>query len=411
MNIFLMVLVAIFMLGYYIIDSPSLRVPEIETEYAARRADLHAIAQCAAAVHNAQIKGTTFDDVCVAQNQIVSRLFCMNASMKEIECKIVKNKKPTYSYIITATGALNPDEYNSMFEILEQYYADAGTFGILMDGKIVSGAIGSKYTVPKNVMKTMELGNGQLVYMTQYDITNITSNSNTNTATDIKCPTGTIKTYRFGRWQCIGINTKTDCGGDMIWDSDLLECVADESRKPLCASQQTAVIVDDVWECINPFPTKSCPEDMVAHLNYDTLEWECIADATKGNNITKCSRFTSGAIYGSVGATLRASQTSCTPCEKMILDTDTCTSYCIPDASKLGTPECYADTRQCSGRSRAFYFGFPNKNYAGNIPEMSGKNVPIDRTHNQNRRFNCLDCGDGEIDTEKSFAPYTAVCK
>ncbi len=122
----------------------------------------------------------------------------------------------------------------------------------------------------------MELTDGQLVYMTQYEVPDSETEFTATNAPDIICPVGTAKTYRFGRWQCVGYNTKIDCGGDMIWDSELLECVPDESRKPLCASTQTAVIVDEVWECVNPFPEKKCPGNMIARLNYETLEWECV---------------------------------------------------------------------------------------------------------------------------------------
>lgn len=411
MNIFIMILMAIFMLGYYMTTAPSTRIPQAETEYAARRADLHSVAQCATAVHNAKIRGTEFNDVCVEQNGITSQLYCMNASRTQTKCEIVKNKRPAYSYIVTTTAPITTDDYNSMMEIMEEYYADAGTFGLLMDGNITSGGLGTQRTVPPAMIKDLELTDGQLVYLTQYEIPDATTNFVATDGGDVRCPAGTVKTYRFGRWQCIGYNPKTDCGGDMIWDSDLLECVADESRKPLCAGQQTAVLVDDVWECINPFSSKTCPGNMVARLDYNTMEWECVADDNATNTKSKCDRYSSGVVYGAIGATLRAGQTSCTDCEKMILDDETCTSYCVPDPAQVDNPACYAGARECRGASRAFYFGFPNTAYAANVSELQGQRIPMDRMHSQNRRFNCLDCGDGEIDTEKSITPYTAFCK
>lgn len=412
MNIFIIVLVAIFMAGYYMISSPSQRIPEQETEYAINRSDLRGVAECTAAMHNAQIKGTDFNDICIAQNNITSNTICLNAGGAKTKCEIVRNKKPDASYIITATGALADADFNNMMEVLEQYYSDAGTFGIFMDGQIVSGGTSDKRSVPKTIISELELTNGQLIYMTQYEVPDSQTVFTTPISPDVICPAGTVKTYRFGRWQCLGYNTKTNCGGDMIWDSDLLECVADESRKPLCAEQQTAVLVDSVWECINPFPAKTCPDNMIARLNYNTLEWECVADPTKTEDVKKCTNITTGAIYGAIGATLRVPQSSCTDCEKMITDTQTCVSYCIPDPSQINNPNCYPGrTRDCSGRSRAFYFGFPSFSYVSNVSDLAGKFVPLDRHHSQNRKFNCLDCGDGEIDTERSVPPYTAVCK
>lgn len=412
MNIFIIILVAVFMVGYYMISSPSQRIVQQETEYAITKSDLRAIAECAAAVHNAQIKGTTFADVCVEQNEITSEFICLNASLHTTKCEIVRNKKPEYSYIITTTGALPADDYNNMLEILETYYSDAGTFGIYMDGYVLGGGANNKRAVPQTIASEMELTDGQLVYMTQYEIPDTTTEFTTPITADIICPVGTVKTYRFGRWQCIGYNMKTDCGGDMIWDSDLLECVADESRKPLCAEQQTAVLVDSVWECINPFPEKTCPDNMVARLNYTTLEWECVTDPTYTEDVKKCANVTSGAIYGAIGATLRVPSSSCTDCEKMVTDPETCISVCIPDPSQINNPSCYPGAvRECSGPSRAFYFGFPSYSYANNVEAVSGKQIPLDKMHSQNRKFNCLDCGDGTIDSERSVSPYTAVCK
>jgi hypothetical protein len=49
--------------------------------------------------------------------------------------------------------------------------------------------------------------------------------------------------------------------------------------------------------------------------------------------------------------------------------------------------------------------------YVNNVPELSGVSVPLDKKHSQNRKFNCLDCGMGQIDASKSRPPYVAVCK
>ena len=412
MNIFMMILVAIFMVGFYMISSPSQRVIEQETEYAINKSDMRTIAECVSAKHNAQIMGTDFQDVCVNQNKIVSKFICLNASMRVTSCEILRNRRPEYSYIITAADAIPYDSYNDMLEILEEYFPDAGTFGIFLDGKIMLGGTSSARVIPDVIVKDMELQNGALVYFTQYEIPDEETVFSAPVQTDVVCPIGTVKTYRFGRWQCIGYNTKTDCGGDMIWDSELMMCVADETKKPLCAEQQTAVLVDSVWECVNPFPEKVCPSGMTARLNYSTLEWECVVDPNETVTAKKCDTINRGIIFGPVGTTARVPSTSCTDCERMITNPDTCASVCIPDPSKINDPACYpGDLDECSGPSRGVYFGFPNAAYVGNVSDVSGHLVPLDAAHSQNRKFNCLDCGDGEIDNEKSFPPYTAICK
>ncbi len=412
MNIFIMILVALFMAGYYMMDSPSQRVMQHDTQNAITLSDLRAVAQCATALHNAQINGNEFDDICVEQNGIVSNFVCLDKRFKITSCEVQQRKKPDYSYIVTASAPLDASVHNAMMEILEEYYADAGTFGLLQEEKIMSGGTSSKRTVPNAIIKEMNLGDGQLVYFTQYEIPDVGTQYETTPEPDIQCPIGTAKTYRFGRWQCIAYNTKIDCGGDMIWDSDLYECVPDESRKPLCADAQTAVMVDEVWECINPFPEKSCPNNMIARLNYNTLEWECVTDPNKTQDAKKCNNVIHGAIYGTLGTTLRVPQTSCTDCEIMVTDPETCQASCVPDPSKINDRRCYPGVvRDCSGPTRAFYFGFPNMQYIANVPDVANMDIPLDAQHSQNRKFNCMDCGTGVIDSAKSRPPYVAVCK
>lgn len=414
MNIFMMILVAVFMVGFYMISSPSQRVPEQETEYAIRMSDLRSVAECAVAAHNAKIRGTSFQDICIEQNSVASQSVCMNASKRITECAIVSNRAPEYSYIITTTAPLQDGDYNNMLEILETNFPDAGTFGIFLDGKIMLGGISGAANVPDAIIDELELQNGQIVYMTQYEIpttTNVITATTAANGQDVVCPIGTIKTYRFSRWQCIPFNTQTDCGGDMIWDSELQTCVADENKKPLCAEQQTAVLVDSVWECVNPFPEKACPSGMIARLNYSTLEWECVADPSVTNNIKKCETVTISPTFGIVGTTAGISSSSCTDCERAIINPDTCATTCVPDPTKITDPRCYGDTDACSGPNRAIYFGFPNASYAANVSEINGLRIPIDSSHSQNRKFNCLDCGDGEIDSEQSVPPYIAICK
>ncbi len=410
MNIFIMILVAVFMAGYYIIDSPNQKIPEQETEYAIEKSDLRMIAQCATAVHNAQIKGTEFDDICVQQNNIKSQYICLDNRLAVTKCEIVRNKKPAFSYIVTASDSVDPDEYNEMMEILESEFSDAGTFGIFYDNVIMSGGTSTKRIVPQAIITEMGLTPGQLVYMTQYEIPGTQTEYKINIAQDIRCPTGTVKIYRFGRWQCVTHNTKTNCGGDMMWDSDLMECVADESRKPLCANNQTAVIVDDVWECVSPFPEKSCPKNMVLQLNYNTLEWECVGDPTNIQTIKKCEHIRYNTVYGAAGATLRAPHMSCTDCEKMVVDNETCIAKCVPDESKINDARCYnGSIAECSGPTRGLFFGFPNQDYIKQSG-YNGADVPLGSEYSQNRRFNCRDCGETGINTELSNPPFVVVC-
>lgn len=411
MNIFIMVLVFLFVAGYYFMDSPSQRVTRTELEHAVTRTDLRSIAECTASAHTAAIKGYEFEDICVEQYQIQTDFICLNDRQAITKCEIVRKKKPAFSFIITSTAPIYHEDYNSLLELLEEYYPNAGSFGIYMDEVILGGGSHGKRVVPKSLSKTLELEEGQLVYLTQYEMPDEEVDYIAPNAASIKCPSGTVKIYRFSRWQCAPQNEKTSCTGDKIWDSDMMECVADNSRKPLCAERQTAVMVDDLWECVDPFNERNCGTGWIARLNYNTLEWECIEDPNTIKNQKKCAP-PRGAVYGAMGATLRIPSSNCTDCEEMVTDETTCETACIPNPAKINDPKCYPGrAADCSGPSRAFYFGFPSFSYASKVPAVSGRNVPLDIVHSQNRRFNCLDCGAGRIDKDKSLSPYIAVCE
>ena len=411
MNIFLIMLISLFMAGYYMFFAPNARMPEQETDAAIAVSDLKSVAECALAVHNAQISGGVFDDVCVAQNEITSKSVCLDNRGGITQCGATGTKRSNASFIITTTGAIDVADYNNMMEILEQDFATSGTFGIYQDGVIVSGGTSSKRNVPESVQKEFNLQNGQLVYMTHYDTPDAERTFTNPGADNLTCPAGTTKTYRFGRWQCLGYNMKTSCGGDMIWDYGTMECVPDESRKPLCTGNQTAVMNEGLWECVSPFADRQCPVGMIARLNYENLEWECVEDMNMVSAPSKCSAPTKRAIRGRDGATLRLASTACNDCEKAIIDETTCTATCVPNPDKLNSPSCYPGrAMECSGISRAFYFGFPNQEYASKVPAVSSANIPFDSVHSQNRRFNCMDCGRGRIDTAHSMPPYIAVC-
>ena len=413
MNIFLILLSLIIMAGYYVISSPSQRIIEHEAEYSIKKADLRSIAECVVAAQNAAMYGEEFVDDCVERYDIASKYVCMNRYYNIVSCDGDVGKVPAFNFIITTSFSLPASEYNNMLEILEQYYPDAGTFGIFIKPDLMSAGAMSRRTIPQKVISAANLSDGQLVYIMQYKIPEETIEYPVIDGSDIDCPADTMKTYRFGRWQCVGYNYKISCTGDTIWDDWSMECVADETRKPLCANNQTAVLIDNVWECIDPFSDKDCQKGMIARLNYSTLTWECVEDPNAPKTARKCDGVAkSPRVHGSLGATLRVRSVSCTDCETAIVDEETCETYCIPDPAKLNDAKCFDEPKEeCTGPNRAIYFGFSHKSRTDEIPGLDGLQIKFDKDHSQNRKFNCLDCGDNEIDTEKSIPPYTAVCK
>ena len=412
MNIFIMIFAVLVMGAYFMMHSPAQRVTAHESEYAITQSDLRGVAECAVAVHNAAIRGGQYDDDCVDMLDIQTGQVCLNANLTETKCEVVRNRKPAYSFIITTTGALDDGHYDAMMDILEKNYSDAGTFGILKSNQIVAGGTAMRRDVPAAIIKARNLTDGQLVYMTQFEIPDMDTEFTAPYVPDIKCPAGTVKTYRFSRWQCVPYNTKSACAGDMIWNADLQTCVPDESRKPLCASLQTAIMVEDVWECVNPFPDLECPSGMIVRLNYSTLEWECVGDPASVAKSKKCDNVTTSTVFGVIGTTGRVVTTSCTDCEKMLIDEDSCQSVCVPDETKLTDPKCYPDdVAACSGPDSAFYFGFPSLSYVANVDAVRNVSVPIGTPYSRNRRFGCMKCIDSEIDVTRSLPPYVAICK
>ena len=337
----------------------------------------------------------------------------MNNKYNVVSCDSENSKAPAFNFIITTSSPLPENEYNAMLEILEKHYPDVGTFGVFLDPDLMSAGSVSNRNIPQKVIDAANLQPGQVMYLMQYTIPDKTIDYPVVDGSNIVCPIGTMKTFRFGRWQCIEYNYKISCTGDTIWDSVLMECVADENRKPLCSNNQTAVMVDDIWECVDPFVDQKCPVGKTARLNYSTLTWECVDDPNVNKTVKKCENIAiRPKTPGAAGATLRVRTVSCTDCETAVVDNETCETYCVADITKLNDPKCYdGDISECSGPDRAIYFGFSPKSRIDGITALENATIYLDRYHAQNRMFNCMYCVNGTIDTEQSVSPYTAVCK
>ena len=407
MNIFLTVLVALFLGAFYMFTAPSVRTPEQETEYAIKYADLRAIIECTAAVHNSVINGNVFSDDCVKQNGIQSDVICLDKRMNITSC----TDKSAYNYVVTTSGTIPNTQFNNTMTILEKNFADAGSFGIFQNGYVISGATVTKRPIPKTLIAQMHMTDGQLVYVTQFAKTSPAAQFTLPDVDDVVCPVGTSKILRFGRWQCIGYNTKTSCTGDTVYDYSTDSCVPDDSLKPLCSSVQTAIMVDGIWECVDPFPDRKCDGNTMAKLNYTTMTWECVVDPNKTATNTKCSYIKGPVNPGRGRESVSRQKLTCTDCEKMLVDEDTCVAHCVPDTTKITSTSCYPnDATECSGENRGLYFGFPDVKYINYVSEIAGKTIYFDSAHSQNRKFNCMDCGERGVDTEKSFPPFVTVC-
>ena len=106
MNIFLIMLLSLFMAGYYMFFAPNTRVPYQETEVAISTSDLRSVAECAIATHNATISGYEFQDVCVEQNKITSQYVSLDSKKEIIDCD--KYDKQRTSLFIPLLGLRIP---------------------------------------------------------------------------------------------------------------------------------------------------------------------------------------------------------------------------------------------------------------------------------------------------------------
>ena len=419
MNIFIMVLVFIFMAGIFFLDAPSQKIRDESIESVLVVSDLRSLAECAAHTHTTVLSEREPTLSCTEKYDIETVQVCVDDKNKIIKCAEDRTGKFPASFIITKTNPIAKKDVHETLKIIEKLAPTADNFGILMTvdkTPYLLAATGAKREIPATIIKDAELSDLRLVYMTKIPVQVPLHKSAAATAMEnIMCNMGEAKVLRFGQWQCVAQNAPVVCTGDMIWNSNLGECVIDPWRRPLCASNQTAVQIEDHWECIDPLMDKQCSAGMVARLNYSTMDWECVADPGQTKESTKCTPI--GTAAGATpGTTVRVQLTSCTDCEEAVTDPETCVTYCIPSAARLTNSACYpSNASSCGGAHKSFYFGFPALPYYLDnarraIPALDGMRIPIDTSHSQNRRFNCLDCGGGYIDSSLSKPPYVAVC-
>jgi hypothetical protein len=432
MNVFIMILVFILMAGYYLIDTPGQRIKDTGVDAALRTNWVKSVLSCMVRSHSAAIEqdaearaGANEEldsggEPCTEKYNIQSVKLCADERREVSVCTPNRSGKTIGNFIITTADAPNAGDANMILEVLSREYEAAPNFGIAIEMDDNSFAIlsgnGHRRRIPASIASSAELEEGRLIYITQYSAS---AEANLGQAKDsadnIMCMFGEQKVFRFNKWECMDSNPPVVCTGDKIWNSVTESCEMDPSRRPLCGSTQTAVQVEDLWQCVDPTPSRSCSEGMNVVLDYVSMEWYCVPNAAK-SGATKCSgaKIAKGHI---LGGTLLRPGGLCNNCEKMITDEETCETACVPDAAKLDAPACYPRVSECRGSSRAFYFGFPNEPAyiaaaRANVPELEGAQIPLDGMHSQNRRFNCLDCGqNGAVDGDRSQPPFVAVCE
>ena len=111
MNIFLLFLTTLFMIGYYVLYSPSQHVIDTTTEDVVRMSDLRAIAECVIGMENAKMNSEDYNDPCVARYQVVGGYVCGNSddngNIKPAACY---ENEPEFNFIVSYSYPLTVDE-------------------------------------------------------------------------------------------------------------------------------------------------------------------------------------------------------------------------------------------------------------------------------------------------------------
>jgi hypothetical protein len=413
------ILAALLMAGYYLMDAPNARLAGESKEEAAETAELKSILSCILRAHSeamladGQAKEVSVSDIpCVERYEIKTRKLCSDDKKVVASCAPDKADKSVSNYVITTSDIITENGAGKVLEILAEEHPYAANLGIVSIGDdkmpYILSSGGVKRAVAKAIVKDAAFKDGELAYITQYKITGRKSPAALSQMEKIKCAAGEMQVFRQNKWSCVSRNVVPVCSGDYIWSPDSGSCVPDNSRRPLCQSNQSAVMVGDVWECVGAEQKIDCPAGYAAEMNYDLMEWECVENAADAHQaeLKKCDKVYDK-IYGGGTTTLRGSLVSCNDCEKMIVHDD-CTAECVPDASAATKKTCYA------GSCRDFYFGFPDARYVAtarkNLPELNGAAIPLDNSHSRNRKFNCMECPRG-VDEVASMPPYVIICR
>ena len=425
MNVFMLLIVFIFMAGWYLMDSPSQNITRHGIEYAQRKTDLNSVLTCIAHVHSEAVAlddelkieervDIDNDTPCAENYELSTVKICADGSRISAACIPERANRSVNNFIITSAPARGEDA-GKILELLAEEFPSSSGFGILtVEGRALMLILGNgtKREIPPAVAREAGLSDGMPAFVTQYAVAGKPAFASGAVAESVNCRQGEIKVFRFNRWQCAQSGAVTVCGGATMWDAMMQSCVPDNSRRPLCGAQQTAVMIDDNWECVDPTMHKNCPAGQSPHLNYETMEWMCSINPAESKDSSKCD--SAMRLRVGAGGVLRpAVASNCNDCETMVTDPETCESACVPDRTKLTGRQCYRG--ECGGGRRAFYFGFPNAAYIAAaraaLPELNSVEIIMGPLHSQNRKFNCMDCGDGYIDSENSVSPWTAVCR
>ena len=443
MNIFLLFLTTLFLIGYYVIYSPSQNLEHTETENIIKMADLRSLADCVVAAQNIKISDggvisdTTYTDSCVETYKVVSQFICTGDNFNILGCD---EQAAKYNYIITKSKSIPQIDWPKMLKVIETSYQDKGSLGIYNDSFLLTADMVGIHPIAANLSQTAKLEDGQLVYIMQYQIPKDYIFAPDNDPAN--CPTGTVAKPYYGQYLCVEYNSPLVCDTGWHLGPDSGECEPDkpDECELICATQ--SCYGDGKCNCDNGEPyciyecdIISCPDDEVCcdrdiSCPFGTTPlitegqdgYDCVETIGTGGGCTDGGVGEApddetliggnpGGRSGSAGRTMqiptvRSSKSLiCPACMKKQRECNTVTEewdyFCVPDASKASDKDnCWDETEKndCAQDQDRVYFGFQPKTRTDGIKTNNGDDIVLERVldyfpaANRDLKFHCADC-------------------
>jgi hypothetical protein len=450
MNIFLLFLTTLFMIGYYVIYSPSQTVTNTDSENVVKMSDLRSIAECVIGMQNAKMNDEPYTAPCVERYNVVGEYVCANAGSVQYETSCMG--EPDINYIVSHSAPLATTDYGLMLEIIEKYYPDKGTFGIYDNGTLLTAGTNGHIELNNVItgpVTTPRLQNGQLVYVMQYKIPYIYEWPPVDDCASLvdqceSCPWPMQAVIHYGRWMCLEGNIPPitcpagyepyDNGCRLIDTCQQLEDLCPEGTIADCDTNSCIEAVE--LECRDGCYAIVDTVDSELNETTDSSHCFCPNQSSDDTNVEKCvtdglccgfNKVYTKSQIGSIGRTLRTGRAGCSYCEKpggsrYNPTTEQFEIICIPDTTKMFLRRCstVSSAQQCKGDKQAMYFGFKPTSNTDCLPAGDERdfytNIVFEKiqtyypSENQDGKWHCLDCPYG-VSFDESFPPYVAKCK
>ena len=446
MNIFLLFLTTLFLIGYYVIYSPSQNLEHTETENIIKMADLRSLADCVVAAQNIKISDggvisdTTYTDSCVETYKVVSQFICTGDNFNILGCD---EQAAKYNYIITKSKAIPQIDWPKMLKVIETSYQDKGSLGIYNDSFLLTADMVGIHPIAANLSQTAKLEDGQLVYIMQYQIPKDYIFAPGNDPAN--CPAGTIAKPYYGQYLCVEYNSPLVCDTGWHLDPDSGECEPDkpDECELICATQPCygdgkCNCIEGEAYCIYEGDI-SCPFGTIPLITEGQDGYECVV-SVGANSVCADEEIgeapddetpiggNPGGRSGSAGRTMqvptvRSSKSLiCPACMKKQRECNTTTEeweyFCVPDASKASDMDnCWNTTeeRDCTAANSGVYFGFQSNTRTDGIKTNNGADIDIEKVlsyfpaANRDLKFHCMTCQTG-IDFGESVPSLVVKC-